>query len=98
MIRHYLSANFKITTWDNLKPIFEELKNRTLNSVADLKQWMKDHSEVEAVISEDGAWRYIKMTCNTQDEKLQESFNFFVTEIEPHLSPYANDLNKKLID
>lgn len=98
MKRHYLSPDFKITSWENLKPILEELKNRTLNSVNDLKQWMKDHSEVEAVISEDGAWRYIKMTCNTQDEQLQESFNFFVTEIEPHLSPYSNDLNKKLID
>jgi oligoendopeptidase F len=59
---------------------------------------MKDYSEVEAVLSEDAAWRYIKMTCNTQDEKLQESFNFFVTEIEPHLSPYSNDLNKKLVE
>ncbi len=98
MQRHYLSSDFKIQTWDDLKPLLEELKNRTLNSAADLKQWMKDHSEVEAVISEDGAWRYIKMTCDTQDEKLQNGFNFFVTEIEPHISPYGNDLNKKLID
>ena len=82
MKRHYLSTDFKITTWENLKPILEELKNRTINSVSELKKWMKDHSEIEAVINEDGAWRYIKMTCNTQDEKLQESFNFFVTEID----------------
>lgn len=98
MQRHYLSPDFKITNWDQLKPLFEELKNRQLRSVADLKQWMKDYSEVEAVISEDGAWRYIKMTCDTQDEKLQNDFNFFVTEIEPHISPYTNDLNKKLIE
>jgi oligoendopeptidase F len=98
MTRHYLPADFKVTDWEHLEPLFEELKNRTLHSVADLKQWMKDYSEVEAVLSEDAAWRYIKMTCNTQDEKLQESFNFFVTEIEPHLSPYSNDLNKKLVE
>ncbi|MES2133770.1 MAG: M3 family oligoendopeptidase [Bacteroidota bacterium] len=97
MQRHYLSSDFKITTWDHLKPLLEELKNRALNSVADLKQWMKDYSEVEAVISEDGAWRYIKMTCDTQDEKLQNDFNFFVTEIEPQISPYSNELNNKLI-
>src|SRR4051812_18705941 len=98
MQRHYLSSDFKITTWDHLKPLLEELKNRSLNSVADLKQWMKDYSEVEAVISEDGAWRYIKMTCDTQDEKLQNDFNFFVTEIEPQISPYSNELNNKLIN
>lgn len=98
MKRHYLSTDFKITTWENLKPLFEELKNRSIDSVSDLKQWMRDYSEVEAVVSEDGALRYIKMTCNTQDENLQNEFNFFVTEVEPHISPYSNDLNKKLID
>jgi len=98
MNRHYLSEDFRISNWENLQPILDELKNRTINSVTELKQWMKDYSEVEAVINEDGAWRYIKMTCNTQNEELQESFNYFVTEIEPHISPYANDLNKKLID
>lgn len=98
MKRHYLSPDFKITTWDNLKPLLEELKNRTINSLEELKQWLRDHSELDAVISEDGAWRYIKMTCNTKDEQLQNEFNFFVTEIEPHLSPYTNDLNKKLVE
>lgn len=98
MKRHYLSPDFKITTWENLKPLLEELINRNINSVNDLKQWLKDRSEVDAVINEDGAWRYIKMTCDTQSEQLQNDFNFFVTEIEPHLSPYTNDLNKKLID
>lgn len=98
MQRHYLPVDFKITNWDYLKPLFEELKSRAIHSLQDLKQWMKDYSELEAVISEDGAWRYIKMTCDTRDEKLQNDFNFFVSEIEPHISPYANDLNKKLVE
>jgi len=98
MKRHYLSQEFKITTWEKLKPILDELQNRSIHSVNDLKQWLRDRSEVEAVINEDGAWRYIKMTCDTQSEQLQNDFNFFVTEIEPHLSPYTNELNKKLIN
>ena len=77
MKRHYLSPDFKITTWENLKPLLEELKARPINSLEELKQWLRDHSEVDAVISEDGAWRYIKMTCNTQDEQLQNDFNLF---------------------
>jgi len=98
MNRHYLSEDFRVSNWERLEPFFEELKNRKINSVAELKQWMKDHSELDAVLNEDGAWRYIKMTCNTQNEELQESFNYFVTSIEPYISPYNNDLNKKLID
>lgn len=98
MKRHYLSPDFKITSWDTLKPLLEELKNRSIQTADELLQWLKDHSELEAVISEDGAWRYIRMTCDTKNEQLQNDFNFFVTEIEPHLAPYANELNKKLVD
>jgi len=98
MQRHYLSQNFTITNWDRLSPFLEELKTRTINSVKDLKKWLKDVSELEAVVNEDGAWRYIKMTCNTQDEELQKSFDFFVTEIEPFMAPFSNDLHKKLIN
>ena len=98
MQRHYLSQDFTITNWDQLSPFLEELKNRTINSAEDLKKWLKDVSELEAVVNEDGAWRYIKMTCNTQDEELQKSFDFFVTEIEPFMAPFSNDLHKKLIE
>lgn len=98
MQRHYLSNDFKITDWQHLQPLLDELKDRQIGSAETLRQWLKDHSELEAVISEDSAWRYIRMTCNTQDEELQKAFNFFVTAIEPHLAPYANGLNKKLVE
>jgi oligoendopeptidase F len=98
MKRHYLSEDFRVSNWENLKPFFDELKSRKINAVAELKQWMKDYSELEAVLNEDGAWRYIKMTCNTQNEELQDSFNYFVTEIEPNVSPYTNELHKKLVE
>ncbi len=98
MKRTYLSDDFKIINWDNLKPFYEELVNRKIDSLIDLKQWMFDCSEMSAVVNEDGAWRYIKMTCNTTDDALQESFNYFVTEIEPNITPFTNVLNQKLID
>ena len=53
MERHYISKDFRVSNWERLEPFFEELKNRKINSVAELKQWMKDHSELEAVLNED---------------------------------------------
>jgi len=38
------------------------------------------------------------MTCDTTDKKLEESFNFFCMEIQPKIQPYADALNKKLIN
>ena len=59
---------------------------------------MLDRSELEAVLSEDFAWRYIKMTCDTTSQELTDSYNFFVSEIDPHIAPYSNELNIKLIE
>ena len=37
-------------------------------------------SELEAFVSEDLAWRYVKMTCNTEDKSLEEAYLFFELE------------------
>lgn len=96
--RHFLPGDFTITTWENLEPYFKNLLDRTISSTADLEQWLKDSSELEAVISEDACWRQIRMTCDTTDKKLEEAFVFFVTEIQPKMQPYADLLNRKLIE
>ncbi|TAH14447.1 MAG: M3 family oligoendopeptidase [Sphingobacteriia bacterium] len=72
--------------------------DRPINSVSDLEQWLKDMSELEAVVSEDACWRQIKMTCDTTDKKLEEAFTYFCMEIQPKLQPYADLLNKKLVN
>ena len=97
MERQYLSKEFKVTDWDALQPFFEDLKERPLKSEKDLENWFKDRSELEAVLSEDGAWRYIKMTCDTTDDKLRDSFNYFVQELQPKIAPYSDELNRKVV-
>ncbi|RZK34044.1 MAG: M3 family oligoendopeptidase, partial [Hymenobacter sp.] len=86
--RHYLPEEFYVTDWASLEPFFQELQTRALPDVAALEQWLLDRSELEAVLSEDLAWRYIRMTCDTQDESRAESFQFFVQDIEPQVAPY----------
>ncbi|MDP1802073.1 MAG: M3 family oligoendopeptidase [Bacteroidota bacterium] len=97
MKRNFVKADFTVTTWELLKPYFIQLQERSINSVDELEKWLKDYSELSAVISENMAWRYIKMTCDTANTELRDSFNDFVQNIEPHMSPIANDLNKKII-
>jgi len=53
---------------------------------------------VEAAISEDACWRQIKMTCDTENKTLEDAFTFFVMEIQPKIQPYADALNKKLVN
>ena len=96
--RHFIPADFKITDWNSLEPFFKDLVERPINSRSDLEQWLKDMSEVEAVVSEDACWRQIKMTCDTTDKALEESFTFFCMEIQPKVQPYADQLNRKLVE
>ena len=85
--RRFLPDDFDIDSWKKLEPFFDNLKNRIIGSVEDLENWILDRSELEAILEEDMAWRYIKMNIDTTDEQLSESFNFFVTEIEPCIAP-----------
>ena len=96
--RHFVPADFVIKDWNSLAPYFEQLDARAINSVADLEQWLRDSSELESVISEDACWRQIKMTCDTENKELEESFNFFMLEIQPRMQPWSDKLNRKLID
>src|SRR5271154_1123844 len=96
--RHFLPEDFKITDWENLEPYFKELLQREITTKDGLQKWLKDLSELEAVVSEDACWRQIRMTCDTENKSLEEAFVFFVTEIQPKIQPYADQLNRKLID
>ncbi|ATP59022.1 oligoendopeptidase F [Pedobacter ginsengisoli] len=95
--RIYIPQNLEMK-WDNLEPILNELLARTIENVNDLEQWLKDKSELEASLEEDFAWRYIKMSCDTANEALVKDFQYFATEIEPKISPIANQLNQKFND
>ena len=95
--RVFLPADFKITTWEALQPYFEQLADRIINNKAELEQWLRDVSELEAVISEDACWRQINMTCDTNNKEYEEAFTFFCMEIEPKMKPYGFELNKKLL-
>ena len=98
MSRHFLPETYEVTNWETLQPHFEELLNRTLGSKDDLSKWFRNRSELEAVLSEDGAWRYIKMTCDTTDETIRDRYNYFIQEIQPKIAPYSDKLNKKAIE
>ena len=49
-VRKFLKEDFKVTSWEGLKPFFENLLDRNIDSVADLKNWFHDRSELESII------------------------------------------------
>jgi oligoendopeptidase F len=93
--RRFVPEDFVLTSWDKLKPYFDNLLERPVDTVADLRKWFVDRSELESIISEDLAWRYIRMTCYTENEEYSQSYQEFIQKIQPEIAPYSDKLNKK---
>ncbi len=96
--RKFLPEDFKITTWEELKPYFDELLNREISNTSELRSWLQDRSELESVLSEDAGWRYIRMTRFTDNEEYNKAYMDFVQNIQPHVAPYSDKLNRKVVE
>lgn len=96
--RTFVAENLQIDSWESIKTYFDDLLARTIETKEDYIKWLKDKSELEAVLEEDAAWRYIKMTIDTRDEALSNAYTFFVTKIQPELAPFEDQLNQKLVN
>ena len=95
--RSFLPEDFIVSSWNTIEPFFTELLDRELSSLSELKSWFGDHSELESVLSEDLAWRYIKMTCDTSNKESVDAYHYFIEEISPKAAPYGDKLNKKAL-
>ena len=96
--RSFLPSDFVLSTWESVLPFFEQLSNQSIQNLAELIQFCLDRSELESYLSENFAWRYIKMSCDNQNESLQKSYQQFVNEIMPNASVYDDAWNKKVIE
>ena len=97
-IRVFLSDDFVLNNWADIEPFYADLFNRDLSTLSAFQKWLRDKSELDAFLEENLAWRYIKMTINTSDSILSESYQHFITEIQPKILPFDNKLCNKMMD
>ena len=95
--RQFLPIDFQLTPWENLKPFYDQLLNRRLTTLADLRGWLLDRSELEGAIADDASWRYINMTCDTTHEGYRRQYEEYVKDILPQIMPLAHLLDEKAV-
>lgn|GEM_PF-4215828 len=88
---------FVLNTYDDIKPYLEDLVNREVKTKEETEQRIKDYDTLQAYIGEDFNRRHVKHTCDTTDEELKKSYNYFITEIGPKLQEVDDLLNKKIV-
>lgn len=96
--RSFIGEKLTLQSWDDVKPLYEDLLARPIQDADELRRWLLDRSELESYLSEDFAWRYIRMTCDTANEELVNNLNFFIAEIQPPMTAYGNDLDLKAVN
>ncbi len=94
-IRKFVDQQLKIVNWDSIKTYFENLETRELNNSTAIQSWLQNRSELEAVLEEELAWRYIRMNCDTENKEWSDAFELFVSQIDPEISKFTNILNAK---
>ncbi|HHG84816.1 MAG TPA: M3 family oligoendopeptidase [Bacteroidetes bacterium] len=96
--RQFVKNDFVVSNFAEILPYFDHLLQAPLDTVEQVITWLKKMSELEFVLNEDKAWRYINMTCDTENVAIKERYQFFIREILPTASLKANELLKKLYE
>ncbi|MBK7085898.1 MAG: M3 family oligoendopeptidase [Flavobacteriales bacterium] len=80
-----------------IEPLYRALHDRVIPDRPALEQWLLDWSDLEAALSEEGAWRYIRMTQDTRDKEAGERYERFTLEVQPLVDTWTDRLNRKLV-
>ncbi|HYE02395.1 MAG TPA: M3 family oligoendopeptidase [Phycisphaerales bacterium] len=93
----FVPANLDATSWEELRPLYEQLLARPLNSAEDLERLLLDRSELDAAASEAGSILYINMTCRTDDPATTRAYLDFVENVQPRLKETGFELDRKIV-
>jgi oligoendopeptidase F len=94
-IRRFFPKDFDITNWENVENEFKKLLDIPIASAENLVQLWEKVGELQFIIEEEMAWRYIRMTCDATNKEIEEKFNKFYTEIVCQAEIYEDQLKKK---
>ncbi|MDP8245854.1 MAG: M3 family oligoendopeptidase [Candidatus Hinthialibacter antarcticus] len=95
--RRFVPADCDLGEWPQLQSLFDLLLGRAVATAADLEQWLLDMSELASCLAEERARRYIDMTCNTEDEEIEQRYLHFLETIDPQCKPYWHNLNEMYV-
>ena len=93
--RSFLRDGDVLDDWAIIEPYIDKLRDMPIESARALDKWLVALSEVAAAVHEVGTDRYIKMTCQTDDQARKAAYLDFIENIEPKCKPRMHELNVK---
>lgn len=81
--RRFLPEDLPAGEWKDLAPLFADLEKRPLHTISEMEKALLDLSELLSAVEEEGAIRYIRMTCDTTDPEYERAHLAFLEEVVP---------------
>lgn len=95
--RQFLPQEADLRDLQQLTDFYSQLCKREIYCARDLERWILDRSELEAAVDQEGSILYIHMTCQTDDAKHAQNYQYFITTIVPSIKPFQDQLNQKFL-
>ncbi|MDB5354808.1 MAG: putative family peptidase [Phycisphaerales bacterium] len=96
--RTFVPATVSPAEFSHIEPFYAQLLERPLKTAAEIEAFLRDFSELTAVVDEFGSRRYIDKSCHTDDKSIEDAFLHFVEHVEPKIKPLYFRLQKKLLE
>ena len=96
--RLFFDESLNITSWSEVERVAEEMKAEKGDAPEDLIHFIEKYGEMENIISEEAARRYIDMTRFADDEEKGKAFNDFYASLVSRLKPYDFVIKKKIFE
>jgi oligoendopeptidase F len=77
--------------------LFKKLEQEPVRTAAEMESWLLKWGELQDVVSEEEAIRYIRMTCQTDDPQREKAFLHFVEKVSPRIKPCRHRLVEKTL-
>jgi oligoendopeptidase F len=83
-------------TWDDIRPLYQELVNRPMDATT-IATWLAEWSRLEEVVTEAAALAMIAYTCDTTDPVKEAAHLRFSAEILPRMEELEVELARRLL-
>ena len=94
----WLPEGLELKTWEQIEPWYQKLLSQPISSASELDRWLTAAGELNSAVGEEGARRYVAMTCQTDDPEREAAYLAFVRDIEPRLKPLQNEIRNRYLD
>lgn len=94
--RRYFSEDFKGDNWELVEKELINLLDEDINSKEELEKYIEKVSELNYIIEEEYAWKYINMTCNADKEEYSKAFNEFFANVVSKSESYSFKIKNKI--